>query len=331
MYNANITLQYDRMILTIEAAIQLHLQNIEGGMERLSTIASAEAATQKNDWPFVTVPSFEVIGASVREQTGFEIVTLMPFVARSQVEAWERYSSENARSWLKESREIAQSMAIKANASGEYSSFIATEYRDGGPSPFLVDLEDPFAQSTGVNFTVAPSVIKNPDGPYLPLWMETPPPFDPTVININFLSLHPLLHQLISSVIAARRPLLSAGSMDASALSQTGITLADHERYHASLVNYRANGTESTFQHPHCLYLHPIFDEARNRDSAIVGMLGAMLPFDRYLVNLLPRGVGGIHAVLRNHRLQQKFTYRLDGNSVSRQEQCRLIRSGVSH
>jgi hypothetical protein len=170
-----------------------------------------------------------------------------------------------------------------------------------------------------VNFSVcwdSTSVTANPQGPYLPYWMVTPPPFSPAMINFNFLSTHRLTPPFVSAVLAARRPLLGK-SIDVTALAQMSVSFEDHERYHASLVNYTANGTKSTFQHPHCAYLSPVFDDPGNRSSSIVAMFLAVLPFDRYLVNLLPRGVGGIDAVLRNHRSNQSFTYQLEGNSVS--------------
>jgi hypothetical protein len=309
--------QYNRLVSTIETAVHFHLQSIEGGMERFSAVVSAEQKREGSEWPFVTVRAFEAVGASVREQTGFESITFMPFVSREDVVAWQDYSIQKASSWLSESREIAQSAAVKTIASGEYSSFVATEYLDTPPTPVLIDVTDAFEKAArGENYTYSLSVRNNPDGPYLPYWMLTPPPFSPSIINCNFLSSHHLTPPFVSAVRAARRPLLGQ-SVDMTAMAQQSVKFEDHERYHASLVNYTANGTKSTFQHPHCPYLFPVFDEPGNRSSAIVAMFVAVLPFDRYLVNLLPPGVGGIDAVLRNHRSNQSFTYRLAGNSVS--------------
>jgi hypothetical protein len=304
-------------VSTIDNAMRLHLQSIEGGMGRLAMVASAEARSQNASWPFVTIPAFEVLGASVRDQTGFEDIVLLPFVAREDVEEWQRYSLEHAKTWLRESRSISQSEAMKANASGEYTSFVATEYLNIDPTPVLVDVPDAFKKAAnGENYTYVDSVTANPQGPYLPFWMKTPPPFNPTIINVNFLSTHNEIPLIVSAVAEARRPLLGE-SIDMTALAQTSVTLEDHERYHASLVNYRSNGTKSTFQHPHCAYMAPVFENPANSSAKIVAMLVALLPFDRYLINLLPRGVRGIDAVLRNHRSHQSFTYRLVGNSVS--------------
>jgi hypothetical protein len=146
--------------------------------------------------------------------------------------------------------------------------------------------------------------------------MQTPTPFSSSLININAASLGDKLLPILSAIMGTGQPLLSF-VLDTSSITQMSIRLEDHERYHASMVNYQSNGTASTFQHPHCVYYYPVYERPRDKTSKIVAFFLCLLPFDRYLVNLLPKGVSGIDAVLRNHR-NQVFTYRLDGNSVSR-------------
>jgi hypothetical protein len=295
----------------------LHLQNIEGGMGRLSTITSAEAKRQNATWPFVTVPTFEVIGESVREQTGFEVIAFMPIVTSTDVDAWQRYSNDNWRAWLKESHQAVRSKAHKVSASGARSNFTATDYLDRPPLPRIFDLVAGLEDiAAGEKFAIVPSVKNNPLGPFIPVWQQTPPPFNPSAtININMLSADADMPEFVSSVLAARHPLMGR-IQDMTALGKLSVKFEDHERYHASLVKYKSSETTSTFQHPHCAFLHPVFKEPGNKNSEIVAMYVALLPFDRYLINLLPVGVRGIDAVLRNDYNRQSFTYRLDGNSV---------------
>jgi hypothetical protein len=313
----NLFFKYDRVVLTIETAINFHLKNIEGGMGRMSSALTAEAAHQNASWPFVTVPAFEVIGASAREQTGFEAIIFCPFVVEANVDKWQKFSADESRVWLRESRDIAQAAAIKANSSGVYTSFVPTDYYDGAASPIIVDTTTSFSSvSAGQQLGFVPSVQRNPGGPFLPIWMQTPPPFNPSVLNINFLAADELATPFVAAVLASRRPLF-AKVIDMSALAKLSVKQEDHERYHSSLVKYKSNGTTSTFQHPHCPFMFPVFQVPRDSNSRIVAVLIALLPFDRYLVNLLPQGVRGIDAVVRNHRERQSFTYRLVGNSVS--------------
>jgi hypothetical protein len=314
---ATMSIKYDRIVLTIETAISFHLNNIQGGMGRLSSALTAEAGHKNASWPFVTVPAFEVIGASVRTQTGFEGIIVCPFVNEAEVDKWQTFSSVESRVWLQESREVAQAAAIKANSSGVYTSFVATDYFDGAASPIIVDTTASFSSiAAGQEIGFVPSVERNRGGPFLPIWMQTPPPFNPSVLNINFLSADETLTPFVAAVLASRRPLLGK-VIDMSALAKLSVKDEDHERYHASLVKYKSNGVTSTFQHPHCPFMFPVFQIPRDSNSRIVAMLVALLPFDRYLVNLLPHGVRGIDAIVRNHRERQSFTYRLDGNSVS--------------
>jgi hypothetical protein len=143
--------------------------------------------------------------------------------------------------------------------------------------------------------------------------MQSPTPFSPQVINVNFFTVGDYAVPIVSAVLAAKRALLGE-VIDVSSFASVSIKFEDHERYHASLVKYQSNSANSTFQHPHCAYFHPVFETPHDRTSKIVAFLVGLLPFDRYLVNLLPEGVTGITAVLRNR--DQAFTYKLDGNSV---------------
>jgi hypothetical protein len=146
--------------------------------------------------------------------------------------------------------------------------------------------------------------------------MQTPTPFSSQLININAVSLGDRTRFLpkLGAAIGTGYPTLSF-VLDTSPLSLMSIKFEDHERFHTSLVDYRSNGTTSTFQHPHCVYSYPVRERPRDKTSKVVAVLLGLLPFDRYLVNLLPKGVKGIDAVLRNR--DQVFTYRLHGNSVS--------------
>jgi hypothetical protein len=260
------------------------------------------------------MPSFEVIGASVREQTGFEMIVFCPFVTVDQVEAWQEFSVSNAPTWLSESRDAARSAAEKASASGEDSSFTTTDYIVGDASPILLDLTaDMVAIASGESLGFVPSVKNRPGGPFLPIWMQTPPPFNPSLINVDFISAGVRTTPLISAVLGAKRPLLSS-ILDVSALATLSIKLEDHERYHSSLVKYKNNGTATTFQHPHCPYMFPVYEKHCDTTSRVIAVLVATLPFDRYLINLLPKGVRGIMAVVSNDI--QPYSYLLDGNSV---------------
>jgi class 3 adenylate cyclase len=296
--------------------MKFHLRDLENGMERMSTVVTAEAIYQNATWPFVTVPAFEVLGESVRTQTGLEIILLCPLVTAENVEAWQTYSVREGPIWLAESRAASISGAARARSFGDAASLLATDYIVGNPAPVLLDLTSSLQDmSRGADLGFVPSVQNRPGGPFIPVWMQTPTPFTAQLINVDFLSAgFKVIPGLISAVMATRRALV-LGVSDISSIASLSIKFEDHEKYHHSLVNYTSANTNSTFQNPHAPYVYPVFEKVHDRNSKIVAFLSALLPFDRYLINLLPKGVHGIDAVLRNCR--QNFTYRLDGNSVS--------------
>jgi hypothetical protein len=51
-------------------------------------------------------------------------------------------------------------------------------------------------------------------------------------------------------------------------------------------------------------------------DGELVGALGILFAWERFLTNAVPEGVVGITAVLENS-CGQAFTYQIDGNTVS--------------
>jgi hypothetical protein len=166
-----IPLQYDRFVDTIENSMHLHLQNLEGGMERLASFARAEVTTKTSSWPMVTIPAFEVIGESVRTQTGLEIIAFCPVVTVDEVDTWQEYSKAHARGWLEESRQTSLSAAAKAATLGHTSSLVATDYKEGDPSSSIVDLTSSVAQiSAGAEMNFALSTDASPTGPFIPVW-----------------------------------------------------------------------------------------------------------------------------------------------------------------
>jgi hypothetical protein len=105
-----------------------------------------------------------------------------------------------------------------------------------------------------------------------------------------------------------------------SALADQVLATIEHERYHASLVDWKRDENTSAFDHPHSLFLEPVFAQNdatidNSEGSRIVAILSLLIGWDRYLINLLPGVVEGITCVLRNS-CGQAYTYQLRGNSV---------------
>lgn len=101
-------------------------------------------------------------------------------------------------------------------------------------------------------------------------------------------------------------------------LSGSAVNPQEHSGFHDGFVDSPSNDPlQARYDNPHSVLIQPIFRELGdvNNSSEVVGLLQAVVPWDRYLTNLLPKGVDGITCVLKN-TCGQAFTYELNGNRV---------------
>jgi hypothetical protein len=164
--------QYHRFAETIENAMKMHLQNIDGGMQRMEAVVAAEGYRHNTSlWPFVTVPGFEVLGASVREQTGFEVIVFCPLVVSDKVDEWLQFSSTNAPLWFAESLEASLSERKASRAGGDLNT---TDYAFAGVPSTLLDLPAAIGDATeGKDLAFVPSEVNSPFGPFFPVWYDS--------------------------------------------------------------------------------------------------------------------------------------------------------------
>lgn len=108
-------------------------------------------------------------------------------------------------------------------------------------------------------------------------------------------------------------PVLS-GHLDLRQVTDTSVSNDTHEAVHGRSIDTSVKNVTGD-ETPHSLFVQPVFSELQNSSSDIVGLLYTSLPWDRYLVNLLPEDVFGVICVVRNS-CGPAFTYALDGKTV---------------
>lgn len=91
------------------------------------------------------------------------------------------------------------------------------------------------------------------------------------------------------------------------------VTAEDHQKFHDGLAS-SADDLDA-FEHPHSLLLEPVFDSITSSEQEVVGILIAVIPWDKYVTKLLPASVVGIQVVLKN-TCGQAFTYDIVGDSA---------------
>jgi hypothetical protein len=283
---------------TIGDAAEVHEHNLFKAMRSCSNSMSVAASTTNSTFPFVTVPAFEVLAESVRQQSGSELLLFTPKVEVGEVTRWNEYATANE-GWYEESKQLAV-------ASSE-GSLVQSDFAPGSPLPFI--FEATFDEN-GIP-SVMPAVN---EPPFYPIWQVSPPPFSPLFIKANIGGV-PEFSSWSKAVDVAREGVLGSSTFsDLYGVAGLASKEEDHEAFHAQFMV--SSDTESAYNRPHVFFLQPVFREIYDDTSEVVGYISALIPWDSYFANLLPEGVKGIACVASN-TCGQSFTYYLDGNSVS--------------
>jgi hypothetical protein len=279
-------------------AAEVHAHNLFSTMRSCSNSISVAATTTNSEFPFVTVPGFEVLGESVRQQSGAELLIFTPKVEVGEVTRWQEYATANE-GWYEESKQLA--------VSSSDGNFIRSDFAPDSPIPFI------YNTIVDENGNSSPGPPVNP--PFYPMWQFSPPPFSPFLIKANIGGV-PEFSSGLKAADVAREGVLGlttfSGVYELTDLASK--EEEDHEAFHAQFLV--SPDTESAYVRPHGFFTQPIFREIYNDTSEVVGYINALISWDSYFANLLPEGVKGIACVASN-TCGQNFTYYLDGKKVS--------------
>lgn len=287
----SIFLQYHLFVNSIRDSVRNHVVNIEGGFHSLSKVISSDAKARGSQHPFYDLPNFEVVAGATREQAGVEVIAYSPILdTPDDIPDWIKYTSRTNHTWL----------ATSVDSAVESGMSSREEYDLGPFTPIVYDVAE--------NGTVYG--VSGP-GPYSPLWLISPPPFRPGSINFNVLNFD-FARSGFARVNQTREHMFSRLLLpeEAHSIQELVMSPKGHERYHSALV---MNGHD---HNPHSVYMAPVFVDAFDKNSRLVGIVSAFFTWDRYVVDLLPEGVRGIICVIRN-TCGQAITYELVGNRVS--------------
>jgi hypothetical protein len=272
----------------------------------MSTTISAQAAAQEEKFPYVTIPMFEALGEGFRIQSGAEAVVFSNIVQPHEVDTYIQYTQLH-QNWTLESRALvvaAKQAQNQAAADGESTDHFVPSLSTNrfSDAPALPVLWERPSDSTALALAIETgsfdglsldlSTVVYPDGPfYFPLWQTSPPPFSKLAIGFNMLGFFDGNDELMYASALAGEGVFR--EMVETPLLDAGIRPEDHLAYHNTLVR-RSLVNVTAEDLPHFGFVYPIFEQAYNVSSRVVGTLLAILPWDRYMINLLPKGVVGI-------------------------------------
>jgi hypothetical protein len=290
--DSNFKESYYSFAATIGDAAEVHTHNLFSTMRSCSNSISGAAIAANSTFPFVTVPTFEILGELVRQQAGAEAIIFTPIVGVSELTQWQEYATANE-GWYEESKRLVV-------ASGE-GTIVQSDFAPGSPLPII------YEAVRDENGNVLPGPPTNP--PFYPIWQFSPPPFSPFLIKANLAA---EFSPGLKAASDAREGIIGSTTFSYPD-DYIKASKEDHIAFHAP---FSTSEIEFANDRPHAFFFQPIFREIYDVTSDVVGTINALIPWDRYFANLLPEGVNGITCVASN-TCGQSFTYFIDGNKVS--------------
>jgi hypothetical protein len=271
----------------MEDLIHDEARDVFATIANFATIITSEALATRAQWPFVSVPHFEVRGMELNSLSNSLMVGFSPLVQDDVREKWEVYANYMQK-WIEEGLEYNVEMHKDSQWQVEHLELIY-------PTIWRTNQSQDGA-SEADQHEMNPNATRIPDqgpGPYLPIWQQSPAPHDPHAILYNLFN-----HQVFDRVYHGMRETLSPVLSEAT----------DLEFFYGGSI-------EDDIQHPHSFLLQPVFQDFNetHRDSShIMGVAIAILPWDHYYENILPPEAHGIVVVMRD-TCGDQFSYQVNG------------------
>jgi hypothetical protein len=253
---------------------QANAENIYGLMDSCSSTITSFALSTDAQWPYVTIPHFEVRGEKFFNVSSARLLAFAPVVHDKDVDAWNRYSVQE-QGW------IAESYRLRGDTQ-----------RNPNPIHDQVYRTDANGREEAVPESSSSSGVE-----YAPLWQEASAPTNVDGINYNLYS-NSLFRKVFDFARMTRSAVLSAVT-DPS-------TLFGDEAGHAQ------DSTDGLLADPDSILVQNVYDTFDERERQVVAALIAVLPWKVYFEGLMHDGANGLICVLRD-TCGAEFTYRLDG------------------
>ena len=165
-FENHVELYSSRIIDSFQHAISERLQAISGMATSITSYALATGQT----FPMVTVPDFEVRGASLRVQAQTHAIHYMPVVHDSQRAAWEEYALEH-RGHIDQAFQSDNELRQRQDVELGYST--RRSLQSNGNIETVVDDGTGYHQKIWSSGAITPKGDElEGAGPYLPLWQR---------------------------------------------------------------------------------------------------------------------------------------------------------------
>lgn len=267
------------MSLEIIELSQENVKKVFGVLEALSLTVTSLGRQGAADWPFFTIPDFEVHAVSARNSSSALLIAFTPLVTEEQRSHWELYSTDN-QGWI-------------SNVHGN----------DSQPEPIAEEIwtrppESRLLAECSVGrrrvLEAAERVPAQPgSGPYAPVWLLSPPPpvDDTSYINYNMFD-RPVFQKAVDFIDYTRKPVF----LDVC-------------------VQSKWFGVDENSDNPQTIVMHPVFSEFE-QTSKIIGHLLAVIPWNVFFEHILSPEAPKATVVMEN-TCDEVFTYQVEGDQAS--------------
>jgi hypothetical protein len=317
MFLVLVFLQYHQFTDTIKSASDKQLHNLWFAMSSMSqTVSAAGLAAQLASgasFPLVRVPMFEVPASQARQLSGVEFIMWSPLVKASQQDQWSKFARAES-GWYEESKELGRPLSHHDEEHSDKETFnhhddaLAEYDTNSTMRPFI------WRGDRSIDGHVEP-VSGDEEATLAPSFLCSPPPYSPTYMNYDMMS-EWYMDEMFPSLKQTRSGLMTAFDSSFANLPDSFAGVGFQNDFHDEYVIDVSDGAGD---HPHSAFLQPVFADWHNETSEMVGFLTAIVAWDALFgSSLLPEGVKGIQAVLKNS-CNQSYTYALHGRQVCAQ------------
>jgi hypothetical protein len=284
-------MQYVLFAISAGEALQRRSEEFVITMENMAEMITANSKNGHN-FPFVVMPSFEVIGGQVREISKNDVVMWVPFVTERQREEWSNFSTTE-KGWYNESVAMlrTESNRLIDNSSDDaaFRSYIWEGHSDV--------VEAPQGNTTSI---------------FAPLWESSPPPLSISSCNYNVLQ-NKAIEKSVADMLSHRDAIIGNSKVSIDDIITHFLNPDDLSKYYFTDTQNSTN--IPIYEDPHSTHVQPVFLHLNDEESEIVGFILSIITWDHFMVDLLHEEISGVAVVLDN-TCNQSFTYELHGGLV---------------
>ena len=278
-------------------------------IDSFASTVSAMARDGNMSWPFVTIPSFPLLGRSALSEIKGLSILLQTKVLPEEREEWNRYVAANHAIW------VESDYAFKAE--GGFNQALKLDTNDTQHTRMLqeegqneVDFSNGYSEDIawGIFGPDGVPILERapedpPNGYFFPLWQNTPKP--PNVAeNVDILG--PGVDGVFGAVV--NNQAVSGPSFNTEGGFDSGSSFTD------MLLEVWGRGDEAIGSDPLGSYTYPIHEQV-DHGSSVVGALTTYVHWRQLFVDILPPDAVGVIAVFES-TCDQRFTYQINGKDV---------------